>query len=105
MTLRKVACVSFFVAGQFLFPVPVLDAVDSTNFESRATSFLSKYCMDCHDDETQKGGVAFHELTRINAGNARLWKSIWEQVALKSPIGRIDFDRNAARPKGQRGVS
>ena len=82
-TLKKVVFFSFFVAGQFLFPALALDAVDSTKFESRSTSFLSKYCMDCHDDETQKGGVAFHELTRINEGNARLWKSIWEQVALK----------------------
>ena len=83
MTLRKVVCVSFVVAGQFLFPALDLGAIDSTKFESRATPFLTKYCLDCHDDETQKGDVAFHELNGINAGNARLWKSIWEQVALK----------------------
>ncbi len=65
MTLRKVVCVSFVVALQFLFSALDLGAIDSTKFESRATPFLTKYCLDCHDDETQKGDVAFHELNAV----------------------------------------
>ena len=83
MTLRKVVCVSFLVAAHFSLLTPKLGADNPTKFESRVTTFLAKYCFDCHDDETQKGDVAFHELNEVNAGNARLWKSIWEQVALK----------------------
>ena len=83
MTLRKVVCVSFVVAAHFSLLTPKLSADNPTKFESRVTPFLAKYCFDCHDDETQKGDVAFHELNGVNADNARLWKSIWEQVALK----------------------
>ena len=83
MTLRKVVCVSFVVAAHFSLLTPKLGADNPTKFESRVTPFLAKYCFDCHDDETQKGDVAFHELNGVNADNARLWKSIWEQVALK----------------------
>ena len=83
MTLRKVVCVSFVVAAYFSLLTPKLGADNPTKFESRVTPFLAKYCFDCHDDETQKGDVAFHELNGVNADNARLWKSIWEQVALK----------------------
>ena len=83
MTLRKVIGLSFVVAAHVSLSAPKLEADDSTNFESRTQPFLAKYCFDCHDDETQKGEVAFHELNGINADNARLWKSIWEQVALK----------------------
>ena len=83
MTLRKVLCVSFVVAAHFSLLTPKLGADNPTKFQSRVTPFLAKYCFDCHDDETQKGDVAFHELNGVNADNARLWKSIWEQVALK----------------------
>jgi len=83
MTLRKVVCVLVVVAAHFSLLTPKLGADNPTKFESRVTPFLAKYCFDCHDDETQKGDVAFHELNGVNADNARLWKSIWEQVALK----------------------
>ena len=83
MTLRKVVCISFVVAAYFSLLTPNLKADDSTKFKSRVKPFLENYCFDCHGEDTQKGDVAFHELNGINANNARLWKSIWEQVALK----------------------
>ena len=83
MALRKVVWASFVVAAQLPLLAPKLEADNSTRFESQAKPFLEKYCFDCHGDDTQKGDVAFHELNGINADNARLWKSIWEQVALK----------------------
>ncbi|MCS5581091.1 MAG: hypothetical protein NZ837_11235, partial [Gammaproteobacteria bacterium] len=83
MTLRKVACIPFFVTAFFSLLTPNLKADDSTKFKSRVKPFLENYCFDCHGEDTQKGDVAFHELNGINANNARLWKSIWEQVALK----------------------
>ena len=83
MTLRTIACVSFVVASYFSFQTPTLVADDSTTFQSLAKPFLAKYCVDCHGADTQEGDVAFHELNGITADNVRLWKSIWEQVAVK----------------------
>ena len=83
MALRKVVWASFVVAAQLPLLAPKLEADNSTRFESQAKPFLEKYCFDCHGNDTQKGDVAFHELNGLNADNARLWKSIWEQVALK----------------------
>ncbi len=83
MTLRKVACVSFVVAVYLSLLMPMLDADDSTTFQSQAKRFLARYCVDCHGADTQEGGVSFDELNGIHADNARLWKSIWEQVAVK----------------------
>ena len=82
-TSRKVVCVSFVVAACVSLLTPKLEADDSTTFKSHAKPFLAKYCLDCHGADTQEGDVAFHELNGINADNARLWKSIWEQVAVK----------------------
>ena len=84
MTLRTIACASFVVAACFSLQTPTLVADESTTFESRAKPFLAKYCVDCHGADTREGDVAFHELNGINADNARLWKSIWEQVAVKA---------------------
>lgn len=51
-------------------------------FNEKVKPFLNKYCLDCHDDETQKGDIALHDLKGITVENAELWKQIWEQVAL-----------------------
>ena len=83
MAVRKVACVSFVVAACVSLVTRQLEADDSTQFSSRVKPFLKKYCVDCHGRDTQEGDVAVHELNGINADNARLWKSIWEQVAVK----------------------
>ncbi|QDS88976.1 Planctomycete cytochrome C [Rosistilla ulvae] len=48
-----------------------------------ATAFLHQYCIDCHDANTQEGGVALDELSDVTIDNAELWKTVWEQVALK----------------------
>ncbi|WP_417746357.1 DUF1588 domain-containing protein [Rosistilla oblonga] len=48
-----------------------------------ATQFLQQYCIDCHDANTQEGGVALDELSDVTIDNAELWKTVWEQVALK----------------------
>ncbi len=48
-----------------------------------ATAFLQQYCIDCHDANTQEGGVALDELSTVTIDNAELWKTVWEQVALK----------------------
>ena len=82
-TLNSSTWVSCVLAASCVLLFPKVGADDSTAFESRVRPFLESYCFDCHDEETQKGDVAFHELNGITAENARLWKSIWEQVALK----------------------
>ena len=55
----------------------------AADFKTLAKPFLEKYCLECHDSDTQKGDVALHELTGVTAKNAELWKQVWEQVALK----------------------
>ncbi|MEI6235328.1 MAG: DUF1588 domain-containing protein [Planctomycetota bacterium] len=54
-----------------------------TTFEKRAKPFLEKYCMECHDNDTEKGNISLENLQDISPENASLWKRIWEQVALK----------------------
>jgi hypothetical protein len=60
-----------------------LIAEDQHTFESLAKPFLQTHCLDCHGADTREGDVAFHELAGVDAGNAELWKRVWEQVALK----------------------
>ncbi len=52
-------------------------------FQQRVKPLLENYCFDCHDNETQKGGVSLESLTEVSADNASIWKRVWEQVALK----------------------
>ena len=83
MTLRNVVCIAFVLATYLSLLAPELEADDSAKSKFRVKSFLAKYCVDCHGDDTQEGDVSFHQLTRVRANNTRLWKSIWEQVAVK----------------------
>ncbi|MCH2209340.1 MAG: DUF1588 domain-containing protein [Lentisphaerales bacterium] len=83
MTLRIFNCsiTAFVVLSAFL--QLELKADQTAGFQTQIKPFMSKYCLDCHDEDTQKGDVAFHNLNGINADNSRLWKSIWEQIAVK----------------------
>jgi hypothetical protein len=53
------------------------------DFERLVRPFLENYCMDCHDNETQKGEISLAGLSDVSAKNASMWKRVWEQVALK----------------------
>jgi len=48
-----------------------------------ALPFLERHCLDCHDNDTQKGDLNLSQLTRVDETNAATWKSVWAQVALK----------------------
>ena len=63
------------------FILPIL--AGASEFKSTVQPFLQKYCLDCHDDETQKGDVALHDLTNVSPDNSALWKRVWEEIALK----------------------
>ena len=56
---------------------------DPASFDSFVKPFLTTYCVDCHGADTQESGVALHQLDGVTSENAEIWKSIWEQVALK----------------------
>ena len=44
-------------------------------------TFVSDYCMDCHDDATEKGGLSMEKLsTVITAANSKDWLRILEQA-------------------------
>lgn len=83
MALPKSLGVLFIFVAHFSLLAATYEAGDSTTYESRFEPFLGNYCLDCHDDVERKGDISFEHLNGINADNARLWKSILEQVALK----------------------
>jgi hypothetical protein len=71
------------VSAVFAASTAILTAEGPRTFEAFAGPFLEQYCFDCHDADTQKGDIAFHELKGVEADDAELWKRIWEQVALR----------------------
>ena len=74
----------FLLRTVLFFGVPCLTALaDDAGFNKRVVPFLENYCLDCHDDETQKGDLSLHDLGDVTAANAGMWKRVWEQVALK----------------------
>ena len=60
-----------------------LDVGAAAGFKKMVAPFLESYCLDCHDEDTQKGNVSLEGLSDVSVENASLWKRIWEQVALK----------------------
>ena len=60
---------------------------EEQTFASYAKPLLAKHCLECHGADLQEGGVAFHELTGVDADNAALWKRVWEQVAALGGLG------------------
>jgi len=56
---------------------------EGLSFENFGSGFLDAYCLDCHDDATEKGNLSLENLEPIDEANAALWKSVWTQVALK----------------------
>jgi len=56
---------------------------EGLSFENFGSGFLDAYCLDCHDDATEKGNLSLENLGPIDEANAALWKSVWTQVALK----------------------
>ena len=73
----------------FLFsPLANAEQSESANegevdVKNTAQTFLTKYCLDCHDNETREGNVSLQNLSDVSADNASMWKRVWEQVALK----------------------
>lgn len=78
-----VASSVWLVSPSELFAEDAAASRAASTFEGTVKPFLNTYCIDCHGADAQEGGVAFHELDGVTADNAQVWKSIWEQVALK----------------------
>ena len=53
------------------------------DFKTLAQSFLDRHCLECHDDETQKGDLSLLDLGPVDETNAAIWKAVWAQVALE----------------------
>ena len=53
------------------------------SFQKLGRVFLDKHCIECHDNDTKKGGLSLEGLGTVDETNAALWKSIWAQVSLK----------------------
>ncbi len=56
--------------------------LQADDFARTATPLLSKYCFECHGEETQKGGIEVHHLSSTDAAlrHHRFLKSIAEAV-------------------------
>lgn len=52
-------------------------------FKDFAQGFLERHCMECHDNDTQKGDLNLSQLASVDETNAAIWKSVWAQVALE----------------------
>jgi len=75
---------SVFLSGFAILIAPLLlHAEEKSEYDTLVEPFLINYCFDCHDSSVQKGDVALDELFDVSPDNADLWKSVWEQVALK----------------------
>lgn len=59
-------------------------ATDPSGFKSLVKPFLQAHCMDCHSADAAEAGIVLEGLNEVTDQNATLWKSIWEQVALKA---------------------
>ncbi|MCP4773993.1 MAG: DUF1588 domain-containing protein [Planctomycetaceae bacterium] len=81
------------VAFLFQWFSGMLISDDQVNFATAAKSFFAANCLECHDSETQEGGVSFEDLSEVNAENSGLWKQIWEQVALNEMPPRDEVSR------------
>ncbi len=53
------------------------------DFDSIASVFLDKHCLECHDDITTEADLDLLDLGPVDETNAALWKAIWAQVALE----------------------
>jgi hypothetical protein len=53
------------------------------SFQDLGRVFLDRHCLECHDNDTQKGDLSLEDLGAVDETNAALWKSIWAQVSLK----------------------
>lgn len=52
-------------------------------FESLASGFLDRHCIECHDDVTTEADLSLLDLGPVDETNAAVWKAVWAQVALQ----------------------
>ncbi|MDG2131400.1 MAG: DUF1588 domain-containing protein [Fuerstiella sp.] len=76
-------------------PAPV-----SAEFKAQTSSFLSKYCADCHGGDTQEADIRFdmigHDMS--DPETAQLWSSIFAQVQF-SEMPPSDAEQPATKSK------
>ena len=65
------------VAGLAVGMAPLAAA----DFGGKIRPLMETYCFDCHDGETQEGGVRLDDLTSFEEGSQHLWTSIFEQLS------------------------
>ena len=73
----------------FLWGMPSVCRADEagrteSKFAEAAVPFLQAYCLDCHSSDSPEAGVDLESLKAVTPENAEVWKSVWEQVALKA---------------------
>ena len=65
------------VAGLAVGMAPLAAA----DFGGKIRPLMETYCFDCHDGETQEGGVRLDDITSFEEGSQHLWTSIFEQLS------------------------
>lgn len=66
-------------------------AADPSGVKSLVKPFFQAHCMDCHSADAAEAGVVLEGLNEVTDQNATLWRSVWEQVALKA-MPPTDYD-------------
>lgn len=93
-TLCRIAQLSLFCASTLLADAAIAQSLAPSSSESRISPILQEHCLDCHSGPDAEGEVRLDELVDVNVQNAALWKTVWEQVALKQmpPREKGDYD-------------
>ena len=69
----------------FIYYIISISYLKSDNtFKEEIRPFLSEYCLDCHDNDSKKGGLNFEDLKsnfKVN-GTSSAWEKILEQVEI-----------------------
>lgn len=83
-------CITVLVFGDLA--VAKDQSADKKRFDAVIEPFLSDYCINCHDEETQKGDVDLSAISYdlVSGHNMELWKTVLRQLHLSEmpPVKR-----------------
>ena len=70
---------------------------DTAGYEAQILPFMNRYCLECHDEDVQKGDVRFDTLTGdlVRGRDTELWKDI----LLRLETGEMPPRRRSSRPR------
>ena len=75
-------------------------AVDEAGFRKTVVPFLERYCLDCHDNETQEGKLSLEDIRpTMTEGALETWRLVQEQLQFADmPPAKKQQPNPAERP-------